>query len=124
MTEYEITEGSIAHIELITDDIDVSRRFYEEVFGWEITVDEEMNYTMWQAPNAPSGAFFDASEWPTPTPSTLFYVNVSDLDATSNAITDAGGEIVMEETVVPKMGKFVVFRDPGGITEAVWEDTY
>lgn len=124
MSEYEVTEGSIAHVELITGDVDASRRFYEEVFSWEITVDEEMDYTMWRAPNAPSGAFFDASEWPSTPPSALFYVNVADLEATTAAITDAGGEVVMEETVVPEMGKFVVFRDPGGIIEAVWEDTY
>jgi predicted enzyme related to lactoylglutathione lyase len=56
MPEYEVTDGSIAHVELISEDVDTSVRFYEAAFGWETAVDEERDYTMWRAPNAPSGA--------------------------------------------------------------------
>ncbi len=132
MTTYEPTSGSIVHVELTSEDVEASRTFFEETFGWEIEVDEEMDYTLWRPPNPPGGGIMapDASDsddqagTPFEQPPTMFYVDVEDLAATREAIVEAGGEVLLEEMEVPEMGVFTVFREPGGVVEAAWETLY
>lgn len=129
MTDYESTSGSIVHVELTSEDVEASRAFFEETFGWEIEVDEEMDYTIWRPPNPPGGGMMargagdsdDQTGMPFEQPPTLFYVAVDDLAETREAIVEAGGEVLLEEMEVPEMGVFTVFREPGGVVEAAWE---
>lgn len=114
--------GSIVHVELYTDDLAATRRFYEAAFGWSSEPVEGMEeYVMWEAPDPPFGGFVERSSMAFPAPTTLCYVDVDDLAATVEAIADAGGEVLVEEQTVPGMGVFAVFRDPGGVVEAAWE---
>jgi len=114
--------GSIVHIELYSDDLAATRRFYEDAFGWSSDPVEGMDdYVMWEAPDPPYGGFVDGEAVAFPAPSTLCYVDVDDLASTVEAIAEAGGEVLVGEQSVPGMGAFVVFRDPGGVVEAAWE---
>ncbi len=124
MTDYESTHGSIVHVEFYSDDVEASQGFYENAFGWTFEPAEGQDYTMWRAPNPPNGGLLarDAVEFPAPP--TLFYVQVDDLAAAQAAIAEAGGELLVEEMEVPEMGVFAVFRDPGGVVAAAWEDRY
>lgn len=132
MTDFESTSGSIVHVELTSEDVEASRAFFEETFGWQIEVDEEMDYTVWRPPNPPGGGMVargagdsdDQAGMPFEQPPTLFYVDVDDLAETQEAIVEAGGEVLLEEMEVPGMGVFTVFREPGGVVEAAWEPLY
>lgn len=127
MTTYESTEGSIVHIELNTDDLDATKAFYEAAFDWStetMEMDDDMTYTSWRAPNPPGGGLMQRQEGPYTPPATLFYIQVDDIESAREAITDAGGDLLVEEIAVPEMGVFAVFSDPGGVVEAVWEDRY
>ena len=125
MTEYESAHGSIVHIELNTDEIDATREFFGEAFGWEFEEYEDMaGYVGWRAPNPPKGGFMAPSEGPFSPPSTVFYIGVDDLAEANDAIADAGGEILVEDMEVPGMGIFTMFQDPGGVINAAWEGRY
>ena len=124
MTTYESTNGSIVHVELYTDDLDATEAFFGEAFGWEFEPVEGMDYTIWRAPDPPSGGIMLREDGPFTPPPTLFYIDVDDLAAARTAIAEAGGEVLVEELDVPEMGVFAVFRDPGGVVEAAWEDRY
>lgn len=125
MTTYESQSGSIVHVELNTEDSAGTRALLEDAFGWTFEVMEEMNYVSFQAPNPPGGGIMlEQEEGPFTPPPTTFYVNVEDIAETNDAITEAGGEILVESMEVPEMGVFTVFRDPGGVVQAAWENTY
>lgn len=124
VTTYESAAGSIIHIELTTDEPQATRSFYEDAFGWRFKEHEEMDYTTWWAPNPPSGGLMTPQEGPFTPPSTLFYIQVEDNAAARSAIREAGGTLLVEETEVPEMGVFTVFRDPGGVVAATWENRY
>jgi hypothetical protein len=64
------------------------------------------------------------NEGPFSPPTVVFYINVEDLDETNEAITENGGEILVEAMEVPEMGIFTIFQDPGGVINAAWEDRY
>jgi hypothetical protein len=125
MATYESTHGSVVHVELYSEDPEATRAFSETVFGWSVEPVEGMEeeYDSWRAPNPPGGGIVGL-DGPFATPSTVLYLDVDDLGAAVASIVDAGGEILMEETAVPEMGVFAVFRDPGGVVSAAWEDRY
>lgn len=124
MTTYEPTSGSIIHIELATDDPAGTRGFFETVFGWTFESIPEMAYMTFSPPNPPGGGVATGeAEGPFTPPPTLLYVNVDDLAETDEAIRAAGGEVLVDDMAVPEMGRFTVFREPGGVVEAAWETT-
>jgi predicted enzyme related to lactoylglutathione lyase len=55
-------------------------------------------------------------------PGSMNYVRVDDLDAASQKIVRAGGEIVLPRVDIPGMGSFFWFRVPGGPILAAWQD--
>lgn len=130
MTTYEMASGSIVHVELNSDDVEASGTFLADAFGWNVERDDEMNYTVWRAPNPPGGGLLGPQDGEVPEgapfepPSTLFYVDVEDLAEAREAIVEAGGELLVEEMEIPEMGAFTVFREPGGVVEAAWENRY
>lgn len=124
MATYESTHGSVVHVDLYSEDLAATQAFYEGAFGWRFEPVEGMAYATWQAPNPPNGGVVAREDGPVTPPSTVFYVEVEDLDTAREAISEAGGELLVEETAVPGMGVFAVFRDPGGVVEAAWEDRY
>lgn len=121
MTTYEPADGSIVHVEFYSDDRAATRSFYEDAFDWEFERDDEMDYLLWRAPDMPGGAIVDTADAPFPAPPTLCYLGVDDLSATAATIEEAGGELLTEETDVPEMGAFVVFRAPGDVVAAAWQ---
>ena len=123
MTTYESGAGSIVHVEFASDDLEATRAFVEEAFGWETETVEEMDgYVIWRAPNPPGGGLVAPGEAPFTPPPTAFYIDVPDLDETREAIVAAGGELIVDEMAVDEMGVFCVYEDPGGVVAAAWED--
>ncbi|MFH2104272.1 MAG: VOC family protein [Chloroflexota bacterium] len=48
---------NIVHVEIPTRNVDESGKFYAELFGWKITTDTQMDYTMWEPEKMPGGGF-------------------------------------------------------------------
>jgi predicted enzyme related to lactoylglutathione lyase len=105
---------TIAHIELSAEDAAASGNFYHDVFGWEISTNQEHNYTTFQAASGLRGGFADAKE-PTYEPGrVLVYLATDDIDATLAAIVAHGGKIEHPTVEIPHIGEWAVFIDPAG----------
>lgn len=122
MTTYEPENGSIVHVELYSDDVEATRSFFEDAFGWSFEPVEGMDYTMWRSSDPPFGGLLGAEAAPDAFPPVLCYLQTDDLERTVEAIEAAGGEVLHDDEV-PGMGVFAVFRAPGGVVEAVWQST-
>lgn len=122
MTTYEPTHGSIVHVELYSEDVDATRAFYGDVFGWTFEDVDGMDYTMFRAPSPPHGGLLAREDGDYRPPPTLVYLNADDLDGTRGAIEDAGGDLTVAEVEVAAEGAFAVFEAPGGVVQAAWED--
>lgn len=95
--------------------------FYEEIFGWSHTTNEASEgvpaYTQFQRDGEQlAGAFEISPDVPAEVPSFwMIYFNVEDVDATAQAIAQAGGAV----TVGPDDyfgGRFAIVSDPQGAT--------
>jgi hypothetical protein len=111
--------GSIVHVEIHSPAPEKTQRFYESVFGWKFESIPAMNYTTFSAPSPPHGGLMSPMEGMGPT--VLNYLLSTDIEETVRKIEASGGAILVPKSEIPNMGWFAIFRDPAGITQAVYQ---
>ncbi len=108
-----MTKRNIVHIEIPSENVKASADFYQKLFGWHMERVEEMDYTMWDAHEAPGGGFSQVGENLKPG-EVLIYINSEDIEADLKAAESLGGTIVHPKTEIPNTGWFGMFQDPTG----------
>lgn len=114
-----MSKRNIVHIEIPAADVAKAAAFYKALFGWQITVDEKMNYSMWEPAEAPGGGFSPLGEGVEPG-DVLIYVDSNDIEADLIQVQALGGAVVAPKTEIPGIGWFGVFKDPTGNTIALY----
>ena len=107
----------VDYIEFPTANIDGTRRFYSEVFGWKFT-DYGPDYTSF-SDGRMSGGFTRSPEVRAGGPLVVLYS--SNLEEIEARIREGGGQIVRDVFEFPG-GRRFHFTDPGGNELAVWSD--
>ena len=112
--------GEFIWYELMTNDLEGARAFYQSVVGWTIGAASDMpdmDYRMIEAPDATVGGAMQISAdmagqgarsgW-------VGYVGVEDVDASVEAIKAMGGSVHMGPSDIPDVGRFAMAADPRG----------
>lgn len=109
--------GAFSWNELMTTDVQASKSFYSELFGWEMHDEKlpDMTYTMLKAGNQEVGGIMQipddaqgaVSSWGS-------YVTVENVDKQAEKAKLLGGTIIMPPRDIPNVGRFAVFTDPQG----------
>jgi len=109
--------GRFVWHDLMTTDLEKSREFYGELFGWkvhEVDMGPTGTYRMIRAGEEDIGGMvpLDAaqnvpSHW-------LAYAHVEDVDAACQRATGGGGQVLVPPTGIPGVGRFAVVQDPTG----------
>jgi predicted enzyme related to lactoylglutathione lyase len=106
----------VVHFEISTGgDAAALFQFYRDLFDWEINGDNPMGYGLVDTKSGGIGGGIGG----TPEggqPSTRFYVQVDDINATLAAAEAAGGRVLMPREVLPGMVTLAMFADPQGNT--------
>jgi uncharacterized protein len=55
-------------------------------------------------------------------PRTINIIGVDDLDATTTAVGEAGGSVMLQKMPVPGMGWVAYFSDPNGLVFGAFEE--
>lgn len=111
-----------AWIDITAQDAERSRTFYRELLGWEIRVEESMNYGLVQ-PNAerlPGGIGQASVDSPHPAVVVVYFA-VDDLDATLERSEALGAQALVPAWELPGMGRMAVIGDPDGNRIGVWQ---
>jgi predicted enzyme related to lactoylglutathione lyase len=114
--------GTPIWTDLSTTDIDAGRTFYQELFGWSLdepAPPEYGGYAMFRHGGklvAGSGPVMEGGH-----PAWNTYVSTADAAATTKAVRDAGGEVVVEPMQVMDAGTMAVYRDPTGAYISTWQ---
>ena len=114
--------GELAHFAINADDVEATKRFYEEVFGWR--------FEPWGPPDffhivtgagetgtaGPQGALQRRRELEPGTRTVGFEctVAVSDVDAVARSAVAAGGRVVMARSTISGVGDLIFVADPSG----------
>ena len=118
----EHPQGTFSWLDLSTDDHEGAKRFYSELFGWEIEdmpAGDDMTYSMARIDGKDVAAVFKGDgtlpvHWNS-------YVTVDDLDAWPEKVKAAGGEVMAEPFDVMDAGRMAVIQDPTGAFLNLWE---
>jgi predicted enzyme related to lactoylglutathione lyase len=119
----------VVHFEIPADNLDRAKKFYQSLFGWQITDIPEMNYTivntvpvdennMPKEPGAINGGMLKrnhAGEQP------VIVINVSSVDEYLKKVEKAGGKTVMPKVQVGEMGLYARVTDTEGNVIGLWE---
>ncbi|MHA1908980.1 MAG: VOC family protein [Candidatus Thorarchaeota archaeon] len=114
----------VLHWEIVSDDPERTKKFYEEVFGWTITKwSGPMDY--WNVrtgdPNKPGieGGFKRREN---PEEVTVNSIYVDDIDKRIELIKASGGEIVRPKFPVSGVGWLAYFKDTEGNLWGIMQD--
>jgi predicted enzyme related to lactoylglutathione lyase len=119
-----IKEGSMpnafCHIELSTDDVSKSKKFYKGLFAWKLDA-MPGNYLMIDVGKGTGGGI-TAKQMPQQPTAWMPYVEVDDVKKTVAKARKLGADVKVDYMEIPGgMGAFGVFVDPTGATLGVWE---
>ena len=115
----------IVHMEIVSENLEATGKFYTDAFGWNVQSDNPMNYYMFQTSAGQGGGFV------TPSPSTgiypeyksgqvLLYIGSDDIEADLAKIESLGGKILSPKFEIPETGWMAVFQEPGGSRLALY----
>lgn len=105
------------HVELHTNDLEASKKFYRSLFDWQLEDTPDMSYTLVKVGEGTGGGMMKS---PMP-PHWMAYVLVSDVASTTKKAQELGAKVVRDCTEIPGMGSYSVLTDPQGATFALWE---
>lgn len=116
-------DNPVVFWELASHDQDRSAKFFRDVFGWEVVLDEQVGFYRANPPAGPHperGIIFTLRR--AKLPFMAVYIQVNDIKAMRARVVEHGGFIVLEpEEPVP--GSWVcLFNEPSGVTFAMVEE--
>ena len=108
------------HIELQTQDVAKSKKFYASMFDWKWEEIPGMDYTIINVGEGTGGGMMKK-----PVPGIpdnwLPYVLVDDVAASTKKARTLGATIARDVTEIPGFGWFSVILDPTGAAFALWQ---
>jgi predicted enzyme related to lactoylglutathione lyase len=110
----------ICHFEIPVDEPERAKKFYQGIFGWQITDTGQGGYHLIQTGEGELAGGMMKRVVPEQRP--VLYALVESVDEYSKKIQQAGGTIVVPKTAVPTMGYFAQAFDTEGNVFAIWEE--
>lgn len=108
------------HIELQTQDLKKSKKFYAGMFDWKLEELPGMDYTIISVGEGTGGGMMKKTV-PGMPDNWLPYILVDDVAASTKKAQVLGATIWKEVTEVPDMGWFSVITDPTGAAFGLWQ---
>lgn len=105
--------------ELLTTDTAAAKAIYGTVVGWgtQPSPNAEIDYTLFTLGATPVAGLMEQPEQAKAMgapPSWLGYVDVEDVDATTDQVKRLGGSVYVQPSDIPNVGRFAVLADPQG----------
>ncbi|MFI0709968.1 VOC family protein [Streptomyces inhibens] len=118
--------GTPCWVDLAAPDQQGAIDFYSSVFGWtgEVGPAETGGYAVCLLNGKPvAGIMAAVPMGGQPAPPTVWttYLAAADADATSRAVSDAGGTLLMPVTDVMTLGRMCIAADPTGAVFGIWQ---
>jgi len=121
--------ATIVHFEIPSDNIERSKKFYHELFGWKIDKwsgsDSTMEYWMITTTDDKGNEALHGGmmKRQNPQQGITNFIGVDSIDDYSSKVQQLGGKIVVPKTPVSGMGFFAVCLDTENNSFAIWESS-
>lgn len=115
-----MSKHPVVHIEIPSKDAKKNSQFYADLFGWKMTVFEQLDYVIFDSgEGSPGGGFPPVADF-NKTDRLLVYVDTDDIERDLKKAVSLGGKSVLPKTEIPGQGWFALFTDPEGNTLALY----
>jgi predicted enzyme related to lactoylglutathione lyase len=117
MTNNTTDSAPVAWFEIGTDQPDLARRFYADAFGWTFSVEGPYSFITTGKDHPLQGGIQDTGiPLPDGTPRSYAvpYVQVKDVAATCERVTELGGKVMVPATEIPTGLVYAHVTDPAG----------
>jgi predicted enzyme related to lactoylglutathione lyase len=109
-----VPDGKICYVEIPSDDVERSARFYVDVFGWTSRLRGDGQRAFDDTTGAVSGSWV-LGRPPLRQPGLLIYIMVDSIERTLELVTAASGAVVTPLTPLHAAGEaFATVTDPSG----------
>jgi len=108
-----MSKRNVVHVEIPAANVEAAGKFYQELLGWKIQHDSQLNYSMWEAGDGTGGGFPAVSD-ETPAGKVLVYIHSDDIEADLKKVEQLGGKVIHPKTEIPQTGWYAFFQDPTG----------
>lgn len=118
---------TIVHFEVPADDVERSRKFYSDLFGWKMEkwpgMESGMEYWIINTTDNEGGKAVGGGmmKRQNPQQGITNFIDVTSVDEYSAKVQSLGGKIVAPKQAVPTMGFFAVCLDTENNTFGIWE---
>ena len=114
--------GAMVLNQLNTDDVEASRAFYTEVFGWRIEDVGTAEQPYWGVYNGETlnGGMMPMPPGSSAPPHWMTYFTAADLGPAVAVVADNGGRVLVPPVAIPS-GRVAVVTDPQGAAFAMFE---
>ncbi len=108
------------HIELQTQDLNKSKKFYASMFDWKLAETPDMDYTSINVGEGMGGGMMKNPVHGAPD-NWVPYILVDDAAASTKKARALGATIAKDVTEIPDFGLFSVIVDPAGAAFGLWQ---
>lgn len=118
-----MAHGQFSHLEMPADDLDRARRFYTEVFGWELGDVEGMpDYPLFSFGQIDGAGGAIGKRGESAAERMRVYIDVDAIDPVLDRVRAMGGTVITPRTDIPGQGWFAVFNDTEGNELGLFEN--
>jgi predicted enzyme related to lactoylglutathione lyase len=116
---------TIVHFDVASDNLERAKKFYEQVFNWEMASSPGMTdfylieTTDLEGKRGVGGGFGKRGA---PDQKITSYIGVESVDAYAEKVERFGGKVVQSKMAVPGWGYLAVCMDTEGNTFGLWQD--
>ena len=108
-----MSKRNVVHVEIPAASPEAAGKFYQDLFGWKLQHDHELNYSMWEDGTGGGGGFPAVSD-DAPAGHVLVYIASDDIEADLKKVEELGGKVIHPKSEIPQMGWYAFFQDPTG----------
>jgi uncharacterized protein len=111
---------NFGHIELVTQDIDKAKDFYQKLFGWKVRDLPDLPYSLFNETLSPTGGMMKSPQsdgesfW-------IPYLVTDDISGLTEKARSLGATIHREVMVAGQYGWLSIINDPTGATFGLWQ---
>jgi predicted enzyme related to lactoylglutathione lyase len=111
---------NFGRIELVTQDIDKAKDFYQKLFGWKVRDLPDMPYSLFNESLSPTGGMMKS---PQPGAESFWipYIVTDDISGLTEKARTLGATIHREVMVAGQYGWLSIINDPTGATFGLWQ---
>ncbi len=113
----------ICHFEIPADDVERAKKFYGELFGWQIEKLPKEDYWLFKPTGgmAEEGIGGGMMKRMMPQQQITVYFDVPSMDEYLEKVKKLGGQVVVPKSPVPEMGYYAICLDTENNSFGLWE---